>query len=487
MIDLQNKLTEKHLSKFAALGRNKHYGNLLPSENIITAAAEGMCIARHEGRVVFVKHAVPGDVADLRVTGKKKKFLIAEIDGLISPSPDRVEPFCAHFGTCGGCKWQQMTYEAQLKYKQQQVVDAFDRIGKLEYNSVSPIIGSEKTRYYRNKLEFTFSNKRWLLPGENKQDDPTEMNAVGFHVPGRFDKVLDITTCYLQDDFSNRIRNHVRAYALENQLSFFDLKNQQGLLRNLIIRNTESGEWMVIFSFYEDDRSTIEQLLENVKQHFPEITSLMYVINSKSNDTLYDQEILLWSGKDHIIEILGDLRFKIRPKSFFQTNSQQAAVLYEQALQMAGLTGKEVVYDLYCGTGTISLFLARNASKVVGIESVDQAVADAGENARLNGMDNCTFVCGDMKDLFHSGFIAAHGKPDVLVTDPPRAGMHPKVVEQLNQSGVPVIVYISCNPATQARDLDLMREYYTIEVVQPVDMFPHTHHVENVVLLKKKA
>ena len=446
-----------------------------------------MSIARYDGRVIFVKHAVPGDIADLRIIGKKKKFLIAEISKLIQSSPDREDPFCKHFGTCGGCKWQQMNYDAQLGFKQQQVKDAFDRIGKLEYKEIRPIIGSDKTRFYRNKLEFTFSNKRWLLPDENKEGDDLEMNAVGFHVPGRFDKVLDIQECHLQDDLSNRIRNHIRDYALNKGLSFYDLRNGGGLLRNLIIRNTEIGEWLVVLSFYENDMPSIEGLLNDIKDNFPGITSLMYVINQKPNDTLYDQEIKLWHGRNHIIEKLGNLQFKIQPKSFFQTNSRQAEVLYDEARKLARLTGVETVYDLYSGTGTISLYMAEKAGKVIGIESVDQAVHDAHENAVLNNISNCSFLCGDMKDIFNEGFIAEHGRPDVVITDPPRAGMHPKVVSQLNLSGVPKIVYVSCNPATQARDLDLMRDYYAIEYIQPVDMFPHTHHVENVVLLTKKA
>lgn len=465
--------------------RNKHYGKTLPDQRIETAGAEGMCISRYDGKVVFVRHAVPGDIADLKIIGRKKKFLIGEITDLKEPSEDRVEPFCPHFGICGGCKWQQMSYPAQLKYKQQQVKDAFDRIGKLDYEEIKPILGSDETRYYRNKLEFTFSNKRWLTADEMSEEN-LNMNAVGFHVPGRFDKVLDIKTCFLQEDLSNRIRNEIRDFAQKNDLSFFDLRNQGGLLRNLIIRNSTLGQWMVIVSFYENDEAAIQSVLEHLAKQFPEITSLMYVVNSKANDTLYDQEIKLFKGEDHIIEQLKDLKFRIRPKSFFQTNTKQAEALYDQALNMAGLTGDQVVYDLYCGTGTISLFVARNAKKVVGIESVDQAVADANDNAALNGIENCSFVCGDMKDLFNDEFIAEHGKADVIITDPPRAGMHPKVVEQLCQSGVQRIVYVSCNPATQARDLDLMRDHYNIEQIQPVDMFPHTHHVENVVLLTKK-
>lgn len=453
---------------------------------IESAGSEGMSIARHDGRVIFVKYGVPGDVADLKIIGRKKKFLVAEIQELKKASPDRVEPFCEHFGTCGGCKWQQMSYDTQLKYKTQEVKDAFDRIGKLDYPEMKDILGSAKTRHYRNKLEYTFSNKRWLYAHE-MESPPEHLNGLGFHVPGKFDKVMQVNTCYFQEDLSNKIRNGLFEFALAEGISFYDLREQVGYLRNIIIRNTSLGEWMVVLIVRDDNAEWLEKTMSYLETSFPELTSLNYVINPKANSTIYDLDVVLWSGKESIQEQLGELRYDIQPKSFFQTNSEQALVLYNQVKQMADLQGSETVYDLYCGTGSISLFVADNASRVVGIESVPQAITDAKKNAEANGVENCDFVVGDMRFELNDEFTAKYGAPDVIITDPPRAGMHKDVVAQLIKLRAPKIVYVSCKPSTQARDLDLMRDTYDIVEVQPVDMFPHTHHVENVVLLKLKA
>jgi 23S rRNA (uracil1939-C5)-methyltransferase len=452
--------------------------------SIESAGSEGMAIARFEGRVIFVKYAVPGDIADLKIIGRKKKFLIAVIDRLIQASPDRVEPFCEHFGTCGGCKWQQMDYQTQLKYKQTEVKDAFDRIGKLTYPEPNPILGSEKTQFYRNKLEYTFSNKRWLYPHE-MDDKPEQVNGLGFHVPGKFDKVLQVDKCYFQEDLSNDIRNGLYEFAVKENIPFFDIRQQEGYLRNLIVRNTTLGQWMLVLIVHFEQKEWMEKLMTHLSQ-YEEVVSLNYVINPKQNDTIYDLDVVLWKGKGDIVERLGDIEYSIQPKSFFQTNSTQAKRLYDVVKSMANLTGQETVYDLYCGTGSISLFVAKDAKKVVGIESVPQAITDANKNAEHNGISNCEFVVGDMRYELNDDFTDKYGAADLIITDPPRAGMHKDVVAQILKLQVPRIVYVSCKPATQARDLELLCQAYEITEVQPVDMFPHTQHVENIVHLKLK-
>jgi len=451
-------------------------------ENI---GAEGKALARVDNMVVFVKGAVPGDVADLQVTRKKGRYMEARVAEYHQFSDQRTEPFCEHFGICGGCKWQQLPYQRQLFYKQQQVSDAFRHIGGIEVPETLPILGSDPVTYYRNKLEFTFSNHRWLLDHET-EDPVSHTNAVGLHVPGRFDKVVDINHCYLQGDPSNELRNFLREVALETGLSFYDHRTNEGLLRNLIVRTTTTGEVMVILSV-QFDQPEVYTVLDRIRDRFPGLTSLMYTINPKKNETLYDQEILTWHGRDHIFEKLEGLTFKIGPKSFFQTNSFQALELYRKTREFAALTGNEVVYDLYTGTGTIANFLAREAEKVVGIESVPEAIEDARVNSQINNISNAEFHAGDMKEIFTPGFIREHGRPDVIIADPPRAGMHQKVVEQLLQIGARRIVYVSCNPATQARDVELLGKSYEVMKIQPVDMFPHTHHVENVALLTLRA
>jgi len=452
---------------------------------IQAAGAEGNCIARWDGRVIFVKNAAPGDICDLRIIGSKKKFLLAEIIEIKEESADRVTPFCEHFGVCGGCKWQHMSYDAQLTFKSQQVRDAFDRIGKLEYDEIPQAIGSAQTTFYRNKLEFTFGAKRWMTKEEISNEDFVQSAGLGFHVPGRWDKVVHVNKCWLQDEVSNRIRNFCYNWVKEKSLTSYDPRLKEGLMRNLMLRNTKNNEWMVLLTFHRDSEA-IKPMLEAIQVEFPEIKSLLFSINEKDNDSIYDLDIQLYKGEKFISEDLNGLRFKIRPKSFFQTNPQQAEVLYQTALDLADLSGHENVYDLYCGTGTISLLAARKAKHVIGIESVPQAIEDANENAKSNDIDNATFFVGDMKEIFSTPFILANGKPDVIITDPPRAGMHTSVITQINESGCPKVVYVSCNPATQARDLDLMRNFYDIDKVQPIDMFPHTHHIENVVVLKRK-
>jgi len=450
-------------------------------------AAEGKSIARIGDVVVFVPGAVPGDVVDIQVVRKKKKYLEARVTDFRRYSELRTDPFCEHFGTCGGCKWQQLSYSEQLKYKDKQARDALLRIGKVTVKMTEPIIGAEKTRFYRNKLEYTFSNHRWLSEEETAGDHViSERNGLGFHVPGRFDRVVDVRKCHLQEDPSNEIRDAAREFALSHQLSFYDHKTNEGLLRNLIIRTATTGEVMVVLSV-QFDKPVVYEMLEYIKNMVPGITSLMYVINPKKNETLFDQEIKVYQGKDHIIEELDGLKFKIGPKSFFQTNTMQALTLYRKAMEYAGLTGKEVVYDLYTGTGTIANYIAGQAGKVVGIESVPEAISDAIVNAQLNQINNTVFHVGDMKEVFTNELIRENGHPDVIITDPPRAGMHDDVISELVRVGAEKIVYVSCNPATQARDVQLLSEIYEVTRSQAVDMFPHTHHVENIVLLEKKA
>lgn len=440
--------------------------------------------------VIFVPYVVPGDVVDLQVKRKKNHYAEAVAVKFHEKSPLRTEPFCSHFGVCGGCKWQCLSYEEQLKYKQKQVFDNLTRIGKVELPEFRPILGSEKTRFYRNKLEFTFSNKRWLTEEEVKQNVKyDQMNAVGFHIPGAFDKVLAIDKCWLQDDISNQIRNAVRDYAYAHNFPFFDLRTQEGLLRNIMIRTSSTGELMVVLQCKVTDdegRRKMEEILQFMADSFPQITSLMYVINNKCNDTIGDLDVEVFKGNDHIFEEMEGLRFKVGPKSFYQTNSEQAYNLYKVAREFAGLTGNELVYDLYTGTGTIANFVARKARKVVGIEYVPEAIEDAKVNSALNGIDNTLFYAGDMKDILTNDFIAEHGRPDVIITDPPRAGMHNDVIDVILAAEPKRIVYVSCNPATQARDLQLLDGKYKVTAVQPVDMFPHTHHVENVVQLERR-
>ena len=440
--------------------------------------------------VIFVPYVVPGDVVDLQVKRKKNHYAEAVAVKFHEKSPLRTEPFCSHFGVCGGCKWQCLSYEEQLKYKQKQVFDNLTRIGKVELPEFRPILGSEKTRFYRNKLEFTFSNKRWLTEEEVKQDVKyDQMNAVGFHIPGAFDKVLAIDKCWLQDDISNQIRNAVRDYAYAHDFPFFDLRTQEGLLRNIMIRTSSTGELMVVLQCKVTDdegRRKMEEILQFMADSFPQITSLMYVINNKCNDTIGDLDVEVFKGNDHIFEEMEGLRFKVGPKSFYQTNSEQAYNLYKVAREFAGLTGNELVYDLYTGTGTIANFVARQARKVVGIEYVPEAIEDAKVNSALNSIDNTLFYAGDMKDILTNDFIAEHGRPDVIITAPPRAGMHNDVIDVILAAEPKRIVYVSCNPATQARDLQLLDGKYKVTAVQPVDMFPHTHHVENVVQLERR-
>ena len=440
--------------------------------------------------VIFVPYVVPGDVVDLQVKRKKNHYAEAVAVKFHEKSPLRTEPFCSHFGVCGGCKWQCLSYEEQLKYKQKQVFDNLTRIGKVELPEFRPILGSGKTRFYRNKLEFTFSNKRWLTEEEVKQDVKyDQMNAVGFHIPGAFDKVLAIDKCWLQDDISNQIRNAVRDYAYAHNFPFFNLRTQEGLLRNIMIRTSSTGELMVVLQCKVTDdegRRKMEEILQFMADSFPQITSLMYVINNKCNDTIGDLDVEVFKGNDHIFEEMEGLRFKVGPKSFYQTNSEQAYNLYKVAREFAGLTGNELVYDLYTGTGTIANFVARKARKVVGIEYVPEAIEDAKVNSALNGIDNTLFYAGDMKDILTNDFIAEHGRPDVIITDPPRAGMHNDVIDVILAAEPKRIVYVSCNPVTQARDLQLLDGKYKVTAVQPVDMFPHTHHVENVVQLERR-
>lgn len=458
-------------------------------ENIIVTdvAAEGKAIAKVNDVVVFIPFAVPGDVVDLQVTRKKSSFMEARVINFHEYSRNRQKAVCEHFGMCGGCKWQILPYSEQLHYKQKEVENNLRRIGKVELPEITPILGSAKTEFYRNKLEFTFSNKRWRTMEEmNSNKEFDTMNAVGFHIPGMFDKVLDINKCWLQDDIQNQIRNEIRTYALQNNLTFFDLRLQEGFLRTMMIRTTSTGELMLIVIFFYEDETERVKLLQHIADEFPQITSLLYVINSKANDTITDQQIHTFKGNDCIVEEMEGLKFKIGPKSFYQTNSEQAYELYKVARNFAQLTGNEVVYDLYTGTGTIANFVAKNAKKVVGIEYVPEAIEDAKINSEINGIENTLFFAGDMKDVLNIDFINTHGKPDVIITDPPRAGMHDDVVKAILFAEPDRIVYVSCNSATQARDLNLLDERYKVIAVQPVDMFPHTHHVENVVLLKKK-
>ena len=454
---------------------------------ITDVAAEGKAIAKVDDMVIFTQYAVPGDVVDLQIFKKKKNYMEGRVIKFHSYSEKRCNAQCEHYGTCGGCKWQILPYDEQIRYKQKQVVDNLTRLGHIELPEVTPILGSEKTYFYRNKLEYTFSNRKWLtMEDMQKEHRPEELNGVGFHIPGMFDKVLDINKCWLQDDISNQIRNEIRVYAQANRLTFFDLRNQEGFLRTLMIRTTSTGELMVVVVFFYEDEPARVALLQHLTDKFPQITSLLYVINSKCNDTITDQEIHCFKGAEAIYEEMEGLRFKIGPKSFYQTNSEQAYELYKVARNFAELTGDELVYDLYTGTGTIANFVSRKARQVIGIEYVPEAIEDAKVNSALNGIDNTLFFAGDMKDILTDRFIEEYGRPDVIITDPPRAGMHEDVINVILNAAPRRIVYVSCNPATQARDLQMLDVKYKVTAVQPVDMFPHTHHVENVVRLELK-
>ena len=472
------------------MSRNKKPLPLLEKITITGVAAEGKALAKVNDLVVFVPYVVPGDVVDLQLKRKKNKYAEAVAVKFHEYSPQRAQPFCQHYGVCGGCKWQCLSYADQIKYKQKQVTDNLTRIGKVELPEISPILGSEKTEFYRNKLEFTFSDKRWLTEEEVKADVKyDQMNAVGFHIPGAFDKVLAIDKCWLQDDISNQIRNAIRDYAYEHNYAFYNIRNHEGLLRNLMIRTSSTGELMVLLQVRvscDKDLEQTKELLAYVADQFPQITSLLYVVNNKQNDTINDLDVQVFKGNDHIFEEMEGLRFKVGPKSFYQTNSEQAYNLYKVARDFAGLTGEELVYDLYTGTGTIANFVSRQAKKVIGIEYVPEAIEDAKVNSAINGIDNTLFYAGDMKDMLTQDFINEHGRPDVIITDPPRAGMHNDVIDVILFAEPKRIVYVSCNPATQARDLSLLDAKYKVIKVQPVDMFPHTHHVENVVLLEKR-
>ncbi|MEY3450306.1 MAG: rRNA ((5))-methyltransferase RlmCD [Bacteroidota bacterium] len=459
----------------------------LENLEIFDIAEEGRGVARHEDLVIFVEKTVPLDVVDVKLTMKKKNYAEATPILFHKKSPYREEPFCTHFGTCGGCKWQNMSYERQLIYKQKHVTDCLTRIAKVALPEPEPILGSEIRKYYRNKLEFTFSNKRWLTT-EQKRDEENQgsMLALGFHVPKKFDKIIDVETCHLQEDPSNAIRLTIKKFTEENDFTYFDIKQQVGLMRNLVIRIASTGEMMVIVQFYEDDETKRNLLMHFVKEQFPEITSLMYIINQKGNDSFHDQDIVLFHGVGYIEEAMEGLKFRIGPKSFYQTNSLQAYELYKITRDFAGLTGNEVVYDLYTGTGTIANFVAKKAKKVVGVEYVPTAIDDAQVNASINNITNTTFFAGDMKEVLTNAFVSKHGQPDVIITDPPRAGMDAAVIEVILNAAPQKIVYVSCNPSTQARDLVLLDAAYQVTKVRAVDMFPHTHHVESVVLLERR-
>lgn len=465
--------------------RRKKIDLTLEGVTIEAVAAEGKALARVDGTVVFVPFAVPGDVVDIQVLKKKKNYMEGRITRLVKPSEHRLEPFCSHFGTCGGCRWQSLPYDMQLEAKRQQVYDQLVRIGHLDIPGVEPTMGSERTQYYRNKLEFTFSNKRWILDSEEPETlGDKERCGLGFHVGKFFDKVLDIDRCMLQPDPSNGIRLFIKDYALNHSLEFYDIREKRGYLRNMIVRTTESGNVMLIVVLAYDEPETRNPMLDAVAEAFPQISSLYYVINGKCNDSITDLDCVLYRGDDAIYETMEGLRFKIGPKSFWQTNSLQAQRLYGVAREFAALTGSETVYDLYTGTGSIAQFVSGRAAKVIGIEYVPEAIEDAKANANANGIGNCEFFAGDMKDMLTPEFIAAHGQPDVIILDPPRAGIHPDVAKVIMDAAPARIVYVSCNPASQARDLGLLREKYRITKVQPVDMFPHTQHVENVCALE---
>lgn len=466
--------------------RKKNKKQVLENIPVTGYAAEGRALARLDGKVIFISGAVPGDVANILLTKNKKDWAEGRALQIKEFSAERVEPFCKHFGTCGGCKWQMLPYQKQLEYKQQEVEQNLRRIGKTELPGILPIVGGDDSIHYRNKLEFTFSNKRYLLPGEMESDVIIQENALGFHVPRIFDKVIDIETCYLMDDVNNRIRNTIRSFALENNFTFYDIRQHTGWLRNIIIRLCTTGELMLNICLNYDAEEDREKLFDHLLKQVPEITTLLYTINPKWNDSIYDLTPQVYSGKGYAIEKLENYLFKISAKSFFQTNTRQAEKLYRIARDFAGLTGNEIVYDLYCGTGSIGIFVSGLAKKVIGVEVIEEAIEDAKENAALNNIHHAEFFTGDVIKICNDEFFATHGRPDVIITDPPRAGMHEKLVNKLLEIAAPTIVYVSCNTATQARDIALLNEKYSVEKIQPVDMFPHTHHIECVVLLKLK-
>ncbi|MBP6430163.1 MAG: 23S rRNA (uracil(1939)-C(5))-methyltransferase RlmD [Ferruginibacter sp.] len=458
-------------------------------ENILVTdyAAEGKALAKYDGKVIFISGAVPGDTVDVFLTKNKKDWAEARVIAIKTPAVDRQTPFCKHFGVCGGCKWQMLPYAKQLQYKQQEVEQNLKRIGKVELPALMPIVGADDDKHYRNKLEFTFSNKRYLLPEEmSVEETTTQSNALGFHVPRLFDKIIDIQECYLMDDVNNAIRNSVRDFALQHNFSFYDVRQHTGWLRNIVIRNCTTGELMVNIIFNNEDEANRKLLLDDLLQKVPAITTLLYTINPKFNDTIYDLTPITYFGKGYAIEKLENFSYKISPKSFFQTNTKQAEKLYQITRDFAGLTGNEVVYDLYCGTGSIGIFVSQLAKKIIGVEAIDDAIIDAKENAAINNITHAHFFAGDVIKICNDEFFATHGKPDVVITDPPRAGMHEKLVNKLLEIEAPKIVYVSCNTATQARDIALLDEKYKVEKIQPVDMFPHTHHIECVVLLVLK-
>lgn len=470
------------------MARKKSRKQVFENVEVIDAGAKGKTIAKApDGKVIFLPNAVPGDVVDVQTFKKRKAYYEGKATAFHKLSDKRTQPKCEHFGTCGGCKWQDMAYEHQLYYKQKEVTNNLTRIGHIELPEITPILGSEKQYFYRNKMEFSFSDSRWLTLEEvQSNEDLGDRNALGFHIPGMWDKILDLNKCHLQADPSNAIRNAVKAFAIENNLEFFNTRNQTGFLRTMMIRTSTTGDIMVMVQFFKEDKEQRELLLDFIAEKFPEVTSLQYVINGKANDTIYDQEVICYKGEDHIFEEMEGLKFKINAKSFYQTNSEQAFELYKITRDFADLTGNELVYDLYTGTGTIAQFVAKKAKKVVGVEAVPDAITAAKENAQLNGIDNVDFFVGDMKNVFNSSFIETHGEPDVIITDPPRDGMHKDVVQQILNIAPKKVVYVSCNSATQARDLELMDTQYKVVKTQSVDMFPQTFHVENVVLLERR-
>ena len=470
------------------MGRqNRREPILIENIEIIDTANKGKSVAKHEGRAIFVQGGVPGDICDITVFKRRKKFWEARIEKIHTYSDRRTEPKCEHFGTCGGCKWQNMKYASQLDFKQNEVLNNLKRIGGIELPPHSEILGSENEYFYRNKMEFTFSNKRWLTTQEVQSETEIEdKDSLGFHVPGMFDKVINLNNCHLQKEPSNAIRLSVKQFADEKKLTYFDIRNQKGLLRNLMVRTSSINDLMVLVQFYENDKKNIKLLMEHIKISFPEITSLLYIVNQKANNTMYDQDVVCYNGEDYIMEEMDGLHFKIGAKSFFQTNSEQAKILYRKTKELAQITENDLVYDLYTGTGTIAQYVATSAKKVVGIDSVEEGIKAAYENTERNNIENCTFYTGDMKEIFTDEFITKNGNPDVIITDPPRDGMHKKVVEQILKIGAKRIVYVSCNSATQARDIALMDEKYKVIHIQPIDMFPQTHHVENIIVLELK-
>ena len=470
------------------MGRQKRREPILIENiEIIDTANKGKSVAKHDGRAIFVQGGVPGDICDITVFKRRKKFWEARIEKIHTYSNRRTNPKCEHFGTCGGCKWQNMKYESQLEFKQNEVLNNLKRIGGIELPIHSEILGSEEEYFYRNKMEFTFSNKRWLTIDEvQSESEIKDKDALGFHVPGMFDKVINLNNCHLQKNPSNAIRLSVKQFADKNKLTYFDIRNQVGLLRNLMVRTSSTNDLMVLVQFYENNKKNINLLMKHLKISFPEITSLLYIVNQKANNTMYDQEVVCYKGENYIMEEMDGLHFKIGAKSFFQTNSEQAKILYRKTKELAQIDENDVVYDLYTGTGTIAQYVAKSSKKVVGIDSVEEGIKAAYENAERNNIKNCTFYTGDMKEIFTDEFITKNGIPNVIITDPPRDGMHKKVVEQILKIGAKRIVYVSCNSATQARDLALMDEKYKVINIQPVDMFPQTHHVENIVVLELK-